>query len=207
MINSELKKYIEDNIFPSYEKNDKGHNIDHIKYVINRSMAFASTIPDINYNMVYTIAAYHDIGHYVDAKNHEKISADMLLADENLKKFFLSDEIRIMSEAVYDHRAGSDSDPRSNYGKIVSSADRNTFVDVMLSRTYTYNLKHHPDKTIDEIIEESRKHMIAKFGKNGYATNKMYFEDKEFKEFLNQVIKLTKDKEKFVIKFKEINNL
>ena len=32
-INEELKKYIEENIFPEYDKNEKGHDINHIKYV------------------------------------------------------------------------------------------------------------------------------------------------------------------------------
>ena len=87
-LNEELQQYIEKNIFPSYRKNDLGHNLDHIKYVINRSLRFANGVDDINYNMVYIIAAYHDIGHYIDAKNHEKVSAEMLLADKNLRSFF-----------------------------------------------------------------------------------------------------------------------
>ena len=92
-INNELKNYIEKNIFPSYSKNDLGHNIDHINYVIERSLKFANEVPDINYDMVYTIAAYHDIGHYIDAKNHEKVSSEMLLADTKLKDFFSDEEI------------------------------------------------------------------------------------------------------------------
>ena len=72
MINQELKKYIEENILPTYEKNDKGHNLEHINYVTNRSLKFANNIKDINYDMVYTIASYHDIAHHIDAKNHEK---------------------------------------------------------------------------------------------------------------------------------------
>ena len=95
-INNDLQQYIEENIFPSYKKNDLGHNLDHIKYVINRSLSFAQKVNDINYDMVYTIAAYHDIGHYIDAKNHEKVSAEMLLADKNLRRFFTEDEIKIM---------------------------------------------------------------------------------------------------------------
>ena len=79
-LNKDLQKYIEENIFPSYSKNDLGHNLDHIKYVINRSLKFANEVKDINYDMVYTIAAYHDIGHFIDAKNHEKIS-DKLFMD------------------------------------------------------------------------------------------------------------------------------
>ena len=69
-INSDLISYVEKEIFPIYETFDKGHNLDHIKYVIDRSFKFASRVPDINYDMVYVIAAYHDIGHFIDAKNH-----------------------------------------------------------------------------------------------------------------------------------------
>lgn len=36
MINKDLKIYIESNIFPLYSKNEKGHQISHITYVINR---------------------------------------------------------------------------------------------------------------------------------------------------------------------------
>ena len=75
MVNEKIKTYIEKEIFPRYQKNDNGHNLDHIKYVIDRSFKFASTIPNININMVYVIASYQDIGHYIDAKNHEKASA------------------------------------------------------------------------------------------------------------------------------------
>ena len=66
----------------------KNSNLEHISYVIDRSLMFASNQDDINYDMVYVIAAYHDIGHYIDAKNHEKVSADMLLEDMNLRMFF-----------------------------------------------------------------------------------------------------------------------
>ena len=78
-INKDLINYIENNIFPSYEKNDSGHNLDHIKYVIERSLKFANTVKGINYDMVYVIASYHDIGDSIDRKNHEKASAMMLL--------------------------------------------------------------------------------------------------------------------------------
>lgn len=206
-IDTNLKNYIEKNIFPSYQKNDLGHNLDHIKYVIERSLKFASEVDEINYNMVYTIAAYHDIGHYIDAKNHEKVSAEMLLADKNLRRFFTEDEIKIMSEAVYDHRASLDGIPRSIYGKIVSSADRNVLVDEPLKRTYSYRLEHNPNSSLDEIIEESRKHIIDKFGKKGYAKEKMYFEDLDYKKFLEEISALAENKEEFRKRFMEANEL
>ena len=93
MINESLKKYIEEVIFPQYELNDMGHNINHIMYVIDRSLKFASEVEDINLDMVYTIAAYHDIGHHIDAKNHEVVSAKILGEDEKLKEYFTKEEI------------------------------------------------------------------------------------------------------------------
>ena len=87
-INNELKKYIEENIFPEYQKNEKAHNIEHIKYVINRSFKFAETVDNIIYDIVYTVAAFHDIGHHIDPKRHEIISAEIMMKDENLKRFF-----------------------------------------------------------------------------------------------------------------------
>lgn len=206
-INPDLKKYIEENIFPSYLKNDAGHGIEHIKYVINRSLKFATLVENINYDMVYVIAAYHDIGHYIDAKNHESVSAKMLLEDINLRQFFSEDEIVMMSEAVYDHRASLEGEPRSIYGKIVSSADRNTILEVPLKRTYSYRVKHSKNYDIDEIIEDSRLHLKEKFGINGYAVEKMYFEDLDYKKFLEDIQALTSDKELFKRRYCEVNGL
>ena len=207
LLNEELQQYIEKNIFPIYKNNDLGHNLDHIKYVIKRSFNFANETDGINYNMVYAIAAYHDIGHFIDAKDHEKVSAEMLLADKNIKRFFTNDEIKIMSEAVYDHRASLEGEPRSIYGKIVSSADRNTLIDVLLKRTYAYRVKHNSNDTLDEIIEESRQHIINKFGKKGYATEKMYFEDLDYKKFLKDISIFAENKEEFRRRFMEVNGL
>lgn len=206
-INPNLKKYIEENIFPSYLKNDAGHGIEHIKYVINRSLKFATLVENINYDMVYVIAAYHDIGHYIDAKNHESVSAKMLLDDVNLRQFFSEDEIVMMSESVYDHRASLEGEPRSIYGKIVSSADRNTILEVPLKRTYSYRVKHSKNYDIDEIIEDSRLHLKEKFGINGYAVEKMYFEDLDYKKFLEDIQALTSDKELFKRRYCEVNGL
>ena len=183
-INKKLKEYIEENIFPNYEENDLGHNLSHINYVIDRSLKFASTIKDINLDMVYTIAAYHDIGHSVDPKNHEKVSSEILKQDRNLKEYFTLDQIKIMSEAIYDHRASLEYEPRSIYGKIVSSADRNTLIEVPLKRTYKYRIKNYKNSSLKQIMDGSYEHLLSKFGKEGYAKEKMYFEDIEYKQFL-----------------------
>jgi uncharacterized protein len=206
-INKALKEYIEEYILPCYERNEAGHGINHINYVINRSFIFANRVDNINLNMVYVIAAYHDIGHYIDAKNHEKVSAEMLLADKHLKEFFTDEEIRIMADAVYDHRSKLEGKPRTVYGEIVASADKNVLITQPLERTYSYRVEHSPSSTLDEIIEESRQHLLDKFGTMGYATTKMYFEDLYYKKFLEDITRLAQDRDKFRKKYMEVNGL
>ena len=195
-INKKLQDYIEKIIFPSYKKNDLGHNLDHIKYVINRSLKFASEVDEINFDMVYTIAAYHDIGHHIDSKNHEKVSADMMFKDKNLEKYFSGEELIVIKEAIEDHRASSKKDPRSIYGKIVSSADRNNTIEDCLSRTYTYGKKLNPNATDEELFFRAYDVLVDKFGEEGYA--KFYFKDKQYEQFLKDLRKLLADKDNYV---------
>ena len=79
----------------------------------------------------------------------------------------------------------------------VSSADRNTSVEVTLKRCYSYNKKHFPDLTESKIIEQSRKFLLKKYGVDGYARSKMYFDDKEYKNYLDDITKLALNSEKF----------
>jgi len=206
-LNVDLKRYIEANIFPQYQKNDKGHDLDHINYVIERSLKFAKTVADIDINMVYASASYHDIGHHIDAKNHEKVSADILLGDKGIDSFFTKEQIKIMADAVYDHRASLEYEPRTVYGKILSSADRNVDLMLPLIRTYEYRKNHNQGDELEKTIEESRIHILNKFGKKGYAKEKMYFEDPEYDKFLNDIANLAEDKEAFRQEYIKVNHL
>ena len=195
-INNKLKQYIEENIFPEYKKNDQGHDLEHIKYVINRSIKFADTIPDINYDIVYTVASYHDIGHHINPKLHEIISAEIMYKDDNLKEYFSDEERLIIKEAIEDHRASSDHEPRSSYGKIVSTADRNNTVEACLRRSYTYGKRLEPTATDEELFERAHKHLNLKFGEDGYA--KFFFKDEEYENFLHDIRELLADKSNFI---------
>ena len=181
--------------------------MEHINYVIRRSLNFAKEVEDINLDMVYTIAYYHDVAHHIDHKRHEVLSAEMLRNDKNLVKWFTEDEIKVMAEAIEDHRASSDNEPRSVYGKIVSSADRNTTLDEPFKRTYAYSLKHNLGLSLDELIRESQEHLQSKFGKNGYAVDKMYFKDLEYMKYLENLNKIIYDDELFRKEFLRINKI
>ena len=200
-VNEELKRYIEQNIFPRYKLNDKGHQIEHINYVINRCYKLSKNM-DIDNNMLYVIAAYHDIGYYVDYKNHEKVSAQIMYNDTNLNNFFNDKNLIIMKEAIEDHRASLNREPRSIYGKILSSADRNIDVDDSLKRIYLYSITHFNKLSEEETIEECYKHTLEKFGNGGYAN--FFVEDMEYNNYLKELRILLNNKKEFVERLKEI---
>ena len=204
-MNEKLLEYIENNVFPEYSKNEKGHGIEHIIYVIDRCMRFAEQFDNIDLDMLYTIAAFHDIGHHIDKNNHEILSAKIFYDNDDMKQFFSDEQRIIIKEGIEDHRASSNNIPRSDYGKIISSADRSTDINEFLKRTHSYTMKHQPDLTKDEIVERAYNHTKDKYGKAGYAKN--YVIDEEYNNFKNRINELLNDKEKFKQYYKQLNNL
>ena len=204
-IRKQLVEYIENNIFPIYQKNDSGHGIEHIKYVIKRSLEFAKQFDNINLDMVYVIASYHDIAHHIDKDNHEVLSAKLFYENGKMKEFFTDEQRIIIKEAIEDHRASLEYEPRSNYGKIISSADRNVDLISALKRTHAYTTKHYPDLALEEMIKRAYKHISKKFGTDGYA--KSYCYDKEFEDFKKRVEEILKDKYRFAVKYMEVNEI
>lgn len=203
-LNQELIEYIETQVFPQYSKNEEGHGLNHIKTVIERSLKFAKDY-DVDINMVYTIAAYHDLGHHIDRKKHEIISAELFIKDENMKKFFTDEQRETIKEAIEDHRASSDHRPRSIYGMIVSTADRTIIdIDTTIKRTYSYGKRNYEGITEEEQIERVYSHLKEKYGENGYA--KIYIKDEEFEKALQKLRQALSDKQSFINRVKKIVN-
>lgn len=204
-INIELKRYIEKNILPEYKLNDDGHNIEHIKFVLTRAFELAKQY-EISYDMLYTAVCFHDIACHINREEHEKLSAERLEADEILKNFFDKNQLQIMKEAIEDHRASANNIPRNIYGKILSSADRKISVEDYIKSSVGYCIKHEPDLNEDELIEKSYKFAIKKFGKSGYAVDKMFVKDEKYEDFLSEIQYLIEHKEKFIERAKQILN-
>lgn len=194
-LNPDLVSYIENYIFPKYKLNEEGHGINHILTVINHSFDIAKNY-DVNLNMIYTISAYHDIGHHINSKHHEIISAEIMSDDKKLKEFFTQEELEVIKFAIEDHRASCKLEPRSLYGKIISAADKHLDVKTAICRTYTYTKKHNPEFSFNEIQEEIYNHLNKKFGKNGYA--KIYIKDENFENFKRKLIFLLENKTNFL---------
>lgn len=191
--------YVEDKILPLYDTNIGGHGRDHILTVIMRSFEIKKEFKlQLKDKLILIIAVYHDIGYKKDPDNHEQVSSEMFLADKEIQKFLETDEIKIVAEAIVDHRASLEYEARSEYGKLVSSADRETSVENMLKRSFLYQADKHAAEspTIEQIIEYSFKKLTKKFGKDGYA--KMYFPDKKYTDYLKEMQELLDNKEKFI---------
>ena len=195
-INNALKKYIQNNIMPKYELNDKGHNKDHIDFVLKRAFEITNNY-DINFDILYTSVSYHDIACHINREKHEILSAEIAYNDEFLKEFFSKEELEIIKEAIEDHRASSSSIPRNIYGKILSSADRKVSIKNYLVSSLFFGQTDIDKVDMEQAIEQSYNHAIKKFGKEGYATNKFYVEDTRYKKFLNDLQYLIDNKEEF----------
>lgn len=163
----ELRSYIETEIIPRYAGFDKAHQVDHATKVISESMMLAKSYP-VKAEMVYVIAAYHDLGLSKGREFHHIESGKILLEDDRLKHWFTDEQLTLMQEAIEDHRASSKHEPRSIYGKIVAEADRIINPEVTLRRTVQYGLSHYPEKGKEEQYGRFCAHLKEKYADGGY---------------------------------------
>ena len=135
----DLVEFIETQILPKYAEFDRAHNMEHVTRVIRSSLDLVR-VTGADINMVYTIAAYHDLGMVGHRADHHIRGGKILERDARLKKWFSPEQIKIMKEAVEDHRASASRAPRSIYGKIVAEADRDIDTGIVIRRTVQFGL-------------------------------------------------------------------
>ena len=163
----DLVEFIETQILPKYNAFDRAHNLEHVTRVIRRSLDLVkSTGADIN--MVYAIAAYHDLGMSGHRADHHLRGGKILAADARLKKWFSVEQIKVMKEAVEDHRASASRAPRSIYGKIVAEADRDIDTEVVIRRTIQFGFANYPELDKEGHWKRFKEHMNSKYSKDGY---------------------------------------
>ena len=148
-VNLDLMAFIETEILPRYSNFDKAHRLPHVTNVIRKSIKLAKDI-GADINMAYAIAAYHDLGLEGPRAIHHLTSGKILAADARLKRWFLPEQIKVMKEAVEDHRASASHAPRSIYGKIVAEADRELTPETVFRRTIQFGLDRYPEKNKEE---------------------------------------------------------
>ena len=205
-VNKELKDYIENNVFPGYEVNDKAHGIIHIKEVIRRSFALNDTFKlGLDKNMIYTIAACHDLGKHENHQIHEKIATNRFINDSNFEKYFSNEERQIIKEAIEDHRSSKEEMPRSTYGKLISSADRNTRIEIVFIRSFFVAKERMPETNIEEYLDYTIQRLSKKYSEEN--PENMFYEDEIYKTFLVDMRALLKKEDEFKNRYCAVNKI
>ena len=180
----DLVEYVETQILPRYAEFDKAHNLSHVTQVIRRSMDLAKRT-GADMDMVYVIAAYHDLGLCGPRAIHHKTSGKILIQDARLKHWFSPEQLKIMKEAVEDHRASASHLPRSIYGKIVAEADRDLRPETVIRRTIQFGLANYPELDKEGHWKRFCQHMNGKYSVNGYI--RLWIQGSENERNLNQL--------------------
>ena len=163
----DLVEFIETKILPQYAAFDAAHNMEHVTRVIRHSLELVK-ITGADINMVYTIAAYHDLGMSGPRAVHHLTGGKILATDARLRKWFSPEQLKVMREAVEDHRASASRSPRSIYGKIVAEADRDLDTDIVIRRTIQFGLANYPQLDYEGQYRRFMEHMDNKYSKDGY---------------------------------------
>ncbi len=176
-VNVGLKQYVEQEILPRYNHFDSAHKLDHVQKVMAQSMEIAHKLAaaegsdggtQLNMDMVYAIAAYHDTGVVEGREHHHTVSGRIIRQDEHLRQWFSETEIETMAQAAEDHRASAQGEPRSLYGKIVAEADRDIEPTTIVRRTVQYGLSHYPDLDREGHWQRTLQHLNEKYAEGGY---------------------------------------
>lgn len=208
-VNPQIKEYIENNIFPDYAKNDQGHGILHILEVIRRSFALRDTLKlDLKDDYIYVIAACHDWGKYEEAKNgikHSIIAGKRFYSDKKFKEFFTTKERVLIKEGIEDHSSSLESEPRSDYGKLVSSADRNTSIRMVFIRSFFVGKRRNPEQLISDYLDYTYHRLSKRYSEED--SENMFFADETYEIFLNDMRQLLKDEKRFKNHYCEVNHI
>ena len=180
----DLVHFVETNILPRYAEFGRSHGINHVQRVISRSLVLARRV-GADINMAYAIAAYHDIGMGGPRAIHHITGGKILAADQRLRKWFSAEQIKVMREAVEDHRASTSHAPRSIYGKIVAEADRDLEPETVFRRTIQFGLENYPEKSREEHWERFCQHMQEKYSPHGYIS--LWIPGSPNEEYLKQI--------------------
>ena len=203
MVNPAIIAYVEQEILPRYEHFDAAHQRNHADEVIERSLALAEHY-EVDNDMVYTIAAYHDTGLCEGRDTHHLVSGRIIREDKKLRDWFTEDQIETMAQAAEDHRASSGHEPRTIYGKIVAEADRLISPEKVIRRTIQFTQDHFPDYDKEQQFQRFREHLMEKYSDTGYL--KLWLPESENAPRLEELRKIIRDEHKMREAFeKEFN--
>ena len=163
----DLVEFVETKILPLYAAFDKAHGLGHVTSVIKRSIALAAKA-GADVDMAYVVAAYHDLGMSGPRAIHHLTGGRILERDARLRRWFSAEQLKVMKEAVEDHRASASHAPRSIYGNIVAEADRDLEPEIVFRRAVQFGLAHYPEFGKEQQWKRFKDHMDNKYSLHGY---------------------------------------
>ena len=164
----EIREFVEREIVPRYDNFDAGHDRNHVQTVISQALSLAEYYPEVDRCMLLIAAAYHDLGLINGREHHHTDSARIIRKDSRLRQWFSDEEINTIADAAEDHRASSDHEPRTIYGRIVAEADRIIDSETIVRRALQYGMKHEPNLDRESQYRRLMDHMREKYDYGGY---------------------------------------
>ena len=200
-INPNLIEYVEQRIIPRYAAFDSAHREDHARAVIERALELSAHY-DVDINIVYAAAACHDLGLAVDRKTHHLESGRIIRSDATLAGILGPEGLEAAACAAEDHRASSETAPRSIYGRIVAEADRLIEPLTIIRRTVQYGLDHYPGLDKEGHWQRTLEHLKEKYGDGGYL--KLWIPQSSNAARLEELRKIIRDEERLKRIFERI---
>ena len=167
MLNKDLVQYVESEVIPRYASFDKAHREDHVRKVIEESMNMSAHY-DVDQNILYAAAAFHDTGLVDGRETHHLSSGRIIRDDARLREWFSPEQIETIAQAAEDHRASNGKEPRSIYGRIVAEADRDIDPMRILRRTVQFGIEHYPELDKEGHWRRMQEHLAEKYDYGGY---------------------------------------
>ena len=166
-IDERLRRYVESEVIPRYASFDLAHREDHARSVISAALELSGYY-DVDVDMVYAAAAFHDTGLAEGREVHHLVSGRIIREDPFLADIFSPDQVETIAQAAEDHRASNGSVPRSIYGRIIAEADRDIVPPKILRRTVQFGFEHYPELDREGHWKRFLDHMHEKYDYGGY---------------------------------------
>lgn len=202
-VNPEILSYLEEEIIPQYREFDSAHTENHVLSVLESALDMSRHY-DVNPNMIAVTAAFHDLGVREDRETHHLISGRIIRETTELRRWFCDDQIETIAQAAEDHRASSDHEPRSIYGKIIAEADRQIDPETVIRRTIQFSLAHYPALDREGHWKRTLEHLHEKYADGGYL--KLWIPESPNAERLESLREIIRDEKRLRSIFEEIHN-
>lgn len=159
--------------------NDRGHRADHVLDVVRTTIRYSETHPhsidSYTRHGLILAALAHDIGCWVDRKEHHAIAYAWILNTPLLED--VPFQVReVAASAALRHRASYKGNDSNHLDLLVAAADRGTIdYGIYVKRCYLFRYEKYRDGhyTKASLLQEIYSHLQEKFGPDGYAWKSM----------------------------------